>query len=114
MAVKVQSTIEPYNDSYKVVDAKHVGAKVGEVRGSLEDALEFARQQLADILNRVSELEQGGGSGGDIAVDSELSLESENPVQNKAVTQEFKALNEAIGKRRRGRWRQCRIRNTDV
>ena len=32
-----------------------------------------------------------------IAVDSELSLDSENPIQNKAVTQEFKAFNEAIG-----------------
>lgn len=31
------------------------------------------------------------------AVDSELSLDSENPVQNKAVTQEFKAFNEGMG-----------------
>ena len=32
-----------------------------------------------------------------VTVDTELSLESENPVQNKAVTQEFKAFNEAVG-----------------
>lgn len=35
-----------------------------------------------------------GGNGSDITVDSELSLESENPVQNKIVTQEFRAFNE--------------------
>lgn len=32
-----------------------------------------------------------------VTVDAELSLESENPVQNKAVTQEFKAFNDAVG-----------------
>lgn len=43
-------------------------------------------------------LPSGVGTGGsEITVDSELSLESENPVQNKVVTQEFKAFNEAIG-----------------
>lgn len=35
--------------------------------------------------------------GNDITVDSELSLESENPVQNKVVTQEFRAFNEVAG-----------------
>ena len=38
----------------------------------------------------------GGGSGDNIIVDSELSETSENPVQNKVVTQEFKAFNETI------------------
>ena len=43
-------------------------------------------------------LPSGVGTGGsDITVDSELSLDSENPVQNKVVTQEFKAFNEAVG-----------------
>lgn len=37
------------------------------------------------------------GGGGNVTVDSELSLESENPVQNKVVAQEFKAFNEAAG-----------------
>ena len=32
-----------------------------------------------------------------LEVDAELSLESENPIQNKAVTQEFRAFNDAIG-----------------
>ena len=78
MAVKVQSTIEPYNESYKVVNAKNVG--VGEDNKPLDEVLR--------------NLPSGGN---DITVDSELSLESENPVQNKVVTQEFKAFNEAIG-----------------
>lgn len=36
-----------------------------------------------------------------ITVDAELSLVSENPVQNKAVTQEFKAFSEALGETNR-------------
>lgn len=79
MAVKVQSTIEPYNDSYKAVNAKHVG--VGE--GANEKSLDEVLKNLP--------------GGGDITVDSELSLESENPVQNKVVTQEFRAFNEVAG-----------------
>lgn len=79
MAVKVQSTIEPYNESYKVVNAKNVG--VGEDNKPLDEVLQ--------------NLPSGGGS--DVTVDSELSLESENPVQNKVVTQEFRAFNEVAG-----------------
>ena len=37
--------------------------------------------------------ENSGGGGGDITVDSELSLSSENPVQNKVIT-------EALGNKR--------------
>lgn len=48
MAVNVQSTIEPYNESYKVVNAKHVG--VGEP--GQEKALD-------EVLN---DLPGGGGS----------------------------------------------------
>lgn len=146
MAVKVQSTIEPYNDSYKVVNAKNVG--VGEDNKPLDEVLqnlpssgggggtvpptaidisgldtdgtivetyadgtsktttmEFDDKgnptKVTDGNGNVTELtgfEMGGaGGGGDIVVDSELSLESENPVQNKVVTQEFKVVNEAIG-----------------
>lgn len=80
MAVKVQSTIEPYNDSYKAVNAKHVGVGEGANEKSLDEVLK-------NLLS--------GGNG--ITVDSELSLESENPVQNKIVTQEFRAFGEAAG-----------------
>lgn len=80
MAVKVQAPIEPYNDSYKAVNAKHVGVGEGANEKSLDEVLK--------------NLPSGGS---DITVDTELSLESENPVQNKVVTQEFKAFNEAIG-----------------
>ena len=80
MAVKVQSTIEPYNNSYFVANAKNIG--VGDPG---------AETPLNEVLQ---DLPSGGS---DITVDIELSLESENPVQNKAVTQEFKAFNDAVG-----------------
>ena len=39
---------------------------------------------------------QGGGSGGSITVDSELSADSANPVQNSVVTAEFQKVNAAV------------------
>ena len=39
---------------------------------------------------------QGGGSGGSITVDSELSADSANPVQNRVVTAEFQKVNAAV------------------
>lgn len=37
-------------------------------------------------LKQISENISGGGGGGDITVDSELSTTSKNPVQNKVIT----------------------------
>lgn len=47
-----------------------------------------------EIDGRLIELEEngGGGSGSNITVDSELSLESKNPVQNKVVTAKLTEL----------------------
>ena len=39
---------------------------------------------------------QGGGSGGSITVDSELSADSANPVQNSVITAEFQKVNAAV------------------
>lgn len=183
MAVKVQSTIEPYNNSYFVANAKNIGVGEPGAERSLEDTLKDAPsgEMQATVVDLAAlglpPLEVGKGQtlttdtteimaalnkgivafgidivresgtihynvttnmlnangtyfcyytgsnsieqetisigigtgviiagvnvtpigGGDITVDSELSLESENPVQNKVVTQEFKAFNEAIG-----------------
>lgn len=79
MAVKVQSTIEPYNESYKVVNAKNVG--VGEPG---------QEKPLDEVLN---DLPSGGS---DITVDTELSLESENPVQNKVIKVAFDSTNRNV------------------
>lgn len=38
----------------------------------------------------------GGGGGGSVTVDSELSLSSENPVQNKVIAQAINTITEAI------------------
>lgn len=50
---------------------------------------------LKEIANNIS----GGGGGGDITVDSELSTTSKNPVQNKVITTNMpqpNAMNEKI------------------
>lgn len=54
---------------------------------------------MADIVNEhteaISKLEQkGGGGGGSVAVDDALSETSENPVQNKVVTEELNSIRE--------------------
>ena len=48
---------------------------------------------VSAMNSRVSALEQnGGGGGGSVAVDDVLSETSENPVQNKVVTEELNAI----------------------
>lgn len=53
----------------------------------------------SDLEKRISELEEnsGTGGGGSVEVDSELSTESENPVQNKVITTEINQLKESKG-----------------
>lgn len=48
MAVKVQSTIEPYNDSYKAVNAKHVGFNDGGVERSLDSVFNETPANIGD------------------------------------------------------------------
>lgn len=49
------------------------------------------------LEKRIAELEKnGGGSSGNITVDSALSKTSENPVQNKVITAEIDSLKESI------------------
>lgn len=52
-------------------------------------------------INEIEPDENGNveidNSGSNITLDDELSLESENPVKNKVVTQEFRAFGEAAG-----------------
>lgn len=51
----------------------------------------------SDLEKRISDLEEnsGTGGGGSVEVDSELSTESENPVQNKVITAEIDSLKES-------------------
>ena len=48
--------------------------------------------RIEKFLQRI--IDTGGGGGGSVTVDSQLSLESENPVQNKIITA---ALNDKAG-----------------
>lgn len=66
-----------------------------------KDKIDGEDYVMADDVNAIAqaviELESTIEDGSNITMDSELSLTSENPVQNKIVAQEFKAFNEAIG-----------------
>lgn len=64
MPVKVQAPIEPYNDSYKVVNAKNVG--VGAENKPLDEA-------IGDTNRRVSALESGGVGGGGVSSWNDLT-----------------------------------------
>ena len=52
--------------------------------GDLTELTTEAKTDLVSAINEVNE--HGGGGGGSVTVDSELSTTSENPVQNKVVT----------------------------
>ena len=52
--------------------------------GNLADLTTETKSDLVSAINEVNE--HGGGGGGSVTVDSELSTTSENPVQNKVVT----------------------------
>lgn len=65
---------------------------------------EDIKREIDGIKSKVDQLEEKvdnlepsqPGTGGSIAVDSELSVESGNPVQNKVVTQKFAEIDEDI------------------
>lgn len=62
-----------------------------------ETAKESAEVVFTDMDERLTALEESGGSGGaGITVDSGLSAESENPVQNKVITGELTSLKNGI------------------
>lgn len=59
------------------------------IGGLYKNGVEVAT--LDDVANA------GGGGGGSVTVDSELSATSENPVQNKVVTEKLNELSDSIG-----------------
>lgn len=90
MAIK--KTIK--NERHQVI---HPITEVSAVEG-LEEALVEKQEKLIsgvnirkingqDIIGSGEIIVEGGGGGGTIVIDGEMSLESENPVQNKIITQ---------------------------
>lgn len=59
--------------------------------------LDFQGKDGKPRLIKNAVIEGGGGGGTTVTVDSELSLSSENPVQNKVITGALNALSSEIG-----------------
>jgi hypothetical protein len=77
-------------ESENPVQNKIVTKRIEEVASIADRAdgkSDDSHRRLDDLEPRVTELENQGGSGGNVTIDSELSLESENAVQNKVVTE---------------------------
>ena len=75
-----------------VNDAGYISG--GELDTTLQSSLKTINGQ--SIVGSGNIEIQGGGSGGSITVDSELSADSANPVQNSVITAEFQKVNAAI------------------
>ena len=75
-----------------VNDAGYISG--GELDTTLQSSLKTINGQ--SIVGTGNIEIQGGGSGGSITVDSELSADSANPVQNRVVTAEFQKVNAAV------------------
>ena len=75
-----------------VNDAGYISG--GELDTTLQSSFKTINGQ--SILGAGNIEIQGGGSGGSITVDSELSADSTNPVQNRVVTAEFQKVNAAV------------------
>lgn len=63
--------------------------------GDLADLTTEAKTDLVSAINEVNE--HGGGGGGSVTVDSELSTTSRNPVQNKVITARINGLDSDVG-----------------
>ena len=75
-----------------VNDAGYISG--GELDTTLQSSLKTINGQ--SIIGSGNIEIQGGGSGGSITVDSELSADSANPVQNSVITAEFQKVNAAV------------------
>ena len=76
-----------------VNDAGYISG--GELDTTLETSLKTINGQSIVGSGNI-EIQGGGSGGGSITVDSELSADSANPVQNRVVTAEFQKVNAAV------------------
>ena len=64
---------------------------VGDLRSDLGDLDDLQTTAKSNLVAAINEAAQSGGGGGSVTVDSALSTTSQNPVQNRVITN---ALNE--------------------
>lgn len=66
---------------------------VGDLKSDLGDLADLETTDKSSIVAAINEAAQSGGGGGSVTVDSALSTTSQNPVQNRVITN---ALNEKV------------------
>lgn len=66
---------------------------VGDLRSDLGDLNDLQTTAKNNLVAAINEAAQSGGGGGSVTVDSALSTTSQNPVQNRVITN---ALNEKV------------------
>lgn len=81
MALKIYDTLAPQGD-YPAVKAESVEMPDGSRLSDFKGGVTSVNGQTGDVVIEIPE-------GASITVDSELSETSENPVQNKVVTENF-------------------------
>lgn len=59
---------------------------VSGITGKIGDLSALTTEAKTDLVSAINEVNERGGGGGSVTVDSELSTMSTNPVQNKVVT----------------------------
>ena len=62
------------------------GSIINQIVQSLGDLSDLTTEAKTDLVSAINEVNEHGGGGGSVTVDSELSTTSRNPVQNKVVT----------------------------
>ena len=61
------------------------------------DLTELTTESKTDLVSAINEVNEHGGGGGSVTVDSELSTTSRNPVQNKVITARINGLDSDVG-----------------
>ena len=73
------------------------GLKKPDYNDSADIGVINANMDIIDAkMKEIDDKAGSGGGGASVTVDSELSTTSENPVQNKVITQELSAVNSSF------------------
>lgn len=77
--LNVRTNTKVVKTVYNTLLEKYISVSLGSIRRNIADT-------IADLDNTTTVVSGGGGGGTTITVDDSLSTESENPVQNKVIT----------------------------
>ena len=67
------------------------------IEGNIGNLADLTTETKTDLVSAINEVNEHGGGGGSVTVDSELSTTSRNPVQNKVITARINGLDSDVG-----------------